>query len=146
MTMKTLVSFRTALLALLVVASLSACKKTDAETAAPDLAGRVAGQYNFSELSAGGKTYPASETNLKGNITVTRQTATTVSMKVNLALKSTNETYADDSAENVTVVETSGGTVEFRYNTNVIARANGNKLSIDGAGADGVDLTISATK
>lgn len=144
--MKTRVSFRTALLALLVVASLSACKKSDSETAAPDLASRVAGQYNFSELSASGKTYPASETNLKGSITVTRQTATTVSMKVNLALKSTNETYADDSVENVTVVETSGGNVEFRYNNNVIARANGSKLSIDGEGADGVDLTISANK
>ena len=144
--MKTLVSFRAALVALLLVASLAACKKSDSETVAPDLAGRVAGQYNFSELSTGGKTYPASETNLKGSITVTRQTATTVAMKVNLALKSTNESYADDSAENVTVTEKSAGNVEFSYNGNVIARANGNKISIDGSGTDGVDLTISATK
>ena len=143
--MKTRLSVRAVLLALFVAASLSACKKSNSDPA-PDLAARVAGQYTFSELATGGKTYPASQTNLKGSINVTRQTPTTVSMSVSLNLKSTNETYAEDSVDNVTVSETSSGNVEFRSGSTVIARATGNKISIEGAGDDGVDLTIYATK
>ena len=146
--MKSLLFFRrSALLALLFAVSLSACKKSTSDPApAPDLAARVAGQYNFSELTTGGKTYPASQTNLKGGFTVTRETATTVSMAINLQLKSTGETYAEDSADNVTVAEVSGGTIEFRSGGTVIARTNGNKISIEGEGPDGASLTISATK
>jgi hypothetical protein len=96
-------------------------------------------------LTSDGKTYPASQTNLKGTIKVTRQTATTVSMDVNLLLK-TGETYAEDSVDDVTVMEKSGGTVEFRSGSYVIARATGTKISIDGDGPDGNTVTISATK
>lgn len=138
---------RSALLALLFVASLTACKKSNSDPApAPDLSSRVAGQYNFSELSAGGKTLPASQTNLKGSISVIRQTATTVSMQVNISLKSTGEAYLEDSADNITVTETSGGNVEYSLDGDVIARSNGNKLSIDGETPSGDEFTISATK
>ena len=143
--MSTRLSFRIfTILAILFVASLSACKKTDTDLN-PDLGARVAGTYTFSELATGGKTYPASETNLKGTITVTRQSATTVSIKMNLLLKSTNEVYADDAASNVSGVET-GGTVELQYNNNVIAKINGNKLSVEGEDGTGEVFTISATK
>ncbi|UFH51839.1 hypothetical protein [Spirosoma sp. KNUC1025] len=144
--MKSLLFFRRAtLLALLVAVSLSACKKSNSDPA-PDMGARVAGQYNYSELTTGGKTYPASQTNLKGGILVTRESATTVSIELNFQIKSTGETYAEDSASNVTVVETSGGNVEYRYGGNVIAKGSGNKISIEGEGPDGEPLTISATK
>ncbi len=145
--MKTLVSFRLpVLLLLLVIASLTGCKKGDNTEPAPDVAARVSGQYSFSELATGGKTYPASQTNLKGTITVTRQTATTVSMQLNIRLKSTNEAYADESAEGVTVSETGSGNVEYQLDGTVIARGSGNKISIEGEGDDGVAFTLTATK
>ena len=145
--MKTIISFRLpVLLMLLVIASLTGCKKSDNNTPAPDLAARVAGQYSFSELAAGGKTYPASQTNLKGTITVTRQTATTVAMQLNIRLKSTNEAYADESVENVTVSEKSNGNVEYQLDGTVIARGSGSKISIEGEGDDGVAFTLTATK
>jgi lipopolysaccharide export system protein LptA len=146
--MKSVLFFRrSALLALLFAVSLTACKKSNSDPApAPDIADRVAGQYNFSELSAGGQTIPASKTNLKGGIVITRQTATTVSIQVALSLKSTGEAYLEDSVDDVTVTEASGGTVEYSLDGDVIARSNGNKISIDGEDADGEEFTISATK
>lgn len=145
--MKTFVSFRLpVLLMLLVIASLTGCKKGDNTEPAPDVAARVSGQYAFSELAAGGKTYPASQTNLKGTITVTRQTATTVSMQLNIRLKSTNEAYADESAEGVTVSETGSGNIEYQLDGTVIAKGSGNKISIEGEGDDGVAFTLTATK
>lgn len=143
--MKALLFFRrSALLAFLFAVSLTACKKSEMAPA-PDLASRVSGQYTYSELTSGGKTYPANQTNLAGGIKITRQTATTVSMAVTFTLK-TGETYAEDSVDNVTVTETSSSTVEFRSGSYVIARATGNKISIDGDGPDGEAVTISATK
>ncbi|WP_420147364.1 hypothetical protein [Spirosoma sp.] len=144
--MKSLLFFRRpALLAILFVASLSACKKQDS-VLTPDLGARVAGQYNFSEASSGGKTYPASQTNLKGGIVVTRESATTVSIELSFQLKSTGETYAEDAADNVTVTETSGGNIEYRYDGTVIARGNGNKISVEGEGPDGAPITLTSTK
>ncbi len=145
--MKTITYFRLpVLLMLLVIASLTGCKKGDNNDPAPDVAARVSGQYAFSELEAAGKTYPASQTNLKGTITITRQTATTVSMQLNIRLKSTNEAYADESADDIAVRETGNGNVEFHIDGTVIARGSGNKISIEGEGDDGVAFTLTATK
>ncbi len=147
MNMKTLFFFRMpALVVLLLVAALTGCKKGSNTDPAPDLAGRVAGQYTFSELTAAGKTYPASQTNLKGTITVARQTANTVSVKASINLKSTNEVYADDLVDDVTVTETGGGNIEFQFDGTVIARGTGSKISIEGEGADGVSFTLTASK
>lgn len=144
--MNTFFAFRrSALLVLLVAASLSACKK-EKDTPAPDLASQVSGTYNFSELTTGGKKYPASETNLKGTMKVSRQTATTVSIDVAINLKSTGEAFIEDSADDVTVVDAGNGSVEYRLNGNVIAKGSNNKLSISGEDSDGVELTVSATK
>lgn len=144
--MNSFFSFRcSALLVFLFAASLTACKKDNADPA-PDLASRVAGTYTFSELATGGKTYQAKDTNLKGSISVNRQTATTVSIAVNIRLKSTDETFLDDSADDVTVVDMGSGAVEYRLNSTVIAKGSTNKLSISGEDEDGVALTLTATK
>ncbi|GAB4018902.1 hypothetical protein [Spirosoma koreense] len=144
--MKTFVLFRrSALLALLFAVSLSACKKSNSDPA-PDLASRVAGTYTYSEFVTGGKSYPASGTNLKGTITVTRQTASTVDMKMNLTLKSTGDVFADDAASSVNVTEASGGNIELTYQGTVIARVNSNKISVDGEDPQSGTFTINATK
>ncbi len=145
--MKNLFSFRfSALMVLLVAASLTACKKGSDSAPAPDLAARVAGTYTYSEIATGGKTYPASDTNLKGTISLSRQTATTVAIQLAIVNKSTNEAFADESAEDVTVAEASNGNVELRYNGNVIAKINGSKISIEGEDESGTNFTLTATK
>jgi len=144
--MKTYFSFyRPLMLAILFVASLSACKKNNTDPA-PDLASRVAGTYSYSELVAGGQTYPASKTDLKGTMNVTRQSATTVSIIVDFRIKSTNEVFLQDSADDVTVVDAGSGNIEYRLNGNVIAKGTTSKLSITGEDNSGAELTISATK
>ncbi|GAB2540246.1 hypothetical protein [Spirosoma aerophilum] len=145
--MKTISYFRfSAWLVLLVSVSLASCKKGDNSDPAPDLAARVAGTYTYSEIVAGGKTYPASETNLKGTITLSRQTATTVAIQLAIVNKSTNEAFADDSADDVTVAEVNNGNIELRYNGNVIAKIKGSKISIDGEDDAGTSFTLMATK
>lgn len=147
--MKSLLFFRrSALLALFFAASLTACKKSNSDPApAPDLASRVAGQYTLSEIVTGGTTYKASDTNLKGGINVTRQTSTTISMQLDFRLKSTDETYADGSADNVTVSETGGGNIELLNAKGiVIAKVNNNKISVVGDGPDGKEMTLISSK
>ncbi|GAB3943133.1 hypothetical protein GCM10028805_08870 [Spirosoma harenae] len=131
---------------MLFAVSLSSCKKESANDPSPDMGARVAGTYTFSELTTKGKTYPASETNLKGTITLVRKSATSVSIKMSLLLKSTNEVFADDAADNVTLVDAGSGTVELTYQGVTIARVNGNKISTDGEDESGAAFTISATK
>ncbi|GAB4014271.1 hypothetical protein GCM10028808_36240 [Spirosoma migulaei] len=145
--MKTRLTFRfPAFLVVLFIASLTSCKKGNEVAPAPDLAARVAGTYTYSELTTGGKTYPASDTNLKGTITLGRQTATTVSIQLAIINKTTNETFADDAAEGVSVTEASNGNVELRYQGNVIAKVNGSKVSIEGEDEAGTSFTLTATK
>lgn len=145
--MKTQVTFRfSALLMLLFIASLTSCKKGADVAPAPDLAARVAGTYTYSEIMTGGKTYPASDTNLKGTITLARETATSVSIQLAILNKSTNEVFADDSATGVSVSEASNGNVELKYQGNVIAKISGSKISIEGSDDAGTDFTLTATK
>lgn len=145
--MKTRLTFRfSAFLVLLFMASLTSCKKGTEVAPAPDLASRVAGTYTYAELTTGGKTYPAGDTNLKGTITLGRQTASTVSIQLAIINKSTNETFADDAAEGVSVTEAGNGNVELRYQGNVIAKVNGNKISIEGEDETGTSFTLTATK
>ncbi|MCX6216096.1 hypothetical protein [Spirosoma sp.] len=135
-----------ALLILLVAALVTACKKDDNNAPTPDLGTQVAGMYTYSELKTEGKTYPASDTNLKGTITLTRQTPTTVAIQLAIVHKATNETFADDAAKDVDVVESASGTIELHYNGDTIAKINGSKISIEGEDDAGTVFTLSATK
>lgn len=144
--MKHVFRFRFVWLALLLSTTLfSACKKA-ADPAPADLATRVAGQYTFSELSYNGKTLPASQTNLKGSVTLTRSTPTTVAMALDIRLKSTGDEFMVISADNVEVSEASGGEVSFRYEGERIATLSGSKLTINGEDDDNVPFKLSATK
>lgn len=141
------INFRlSALLVLLLAVLVTACKKGENADPSPDLAARVAGTYTYSELKTGGKTYKASDTNLKGTISLTRQTATTVAIKLAIVNKSTNESFADDAADDVDVVDLGSGNVELHYNGNTIAKISGNKISIEGEDDAGTEFTLSASK
>ncbi|MFD2572057.1 hypothetical protein ACFSUS_15540 [Spirosoma soli] len=136
--------YRSLLMALFVAASLTACKKDNEP--APDVATRVAGTYTFSELTYGGRTVPASQTNLKGNVTVTRQTASTISMALDITSKSDDEPFLVGSVDDIAVTDAGNGDVEFKADSDKIARASGNKLIINGTDDNDVDFTITATK
>jgi hypothetical protein len=144
--MKSVLRIRFAWLALLLSASLlTACKK-EAEPAPADLATRVAGQYTFSELAYDGKTLPASQTNLKGKVDVTRQTGNTVTMALDIRLKSTNDEFMVLTADGVEVVDAGSAGVSFRYQGEQVATLNSNKLTINGEDDNNVPFRISATK
>lgn len=138
--------YRSLLLALLVAFSFTACKKGNDPAPAADLATRVAGQYTYSELAYGGKTLPADQTNLKGTITITRQTASTISMDLNIRQKSTNDEFMVLSADGMDVSESGSGDVSFRYEGEQVAVLKGNKLTVNGEDDDNVKFSLSATK
>lgn len=144
--MKPVVRIRYAWLAILLSASLfTACKK-EVEPAPADLATRVSGQYTFSELSYDGKILPASQTNLKGKIDVTRQTGTTVTMALDIRLKSTNEEFMVLTADGVDVVDAGSAGVSFRYQGEQVATLSNSKLTINGEDEKNVPFRLSATK
>ncbi|MBC7920040.1 MAG: hypothetical protein H7Z75_03025 [Ferruginibacter sp.] len=145
--MKTLHSLRRpVLLALLVAASLTACKKDKETEPEPDLASRAAGQYTFSELAFGGKTYPASSSNLKGGVTVTRQTATTVELKLNVNQKSDNEPFMDGSAGGILLTDVGNGEFDLNKDGEKLGRGSKNKLVLNGEDDNDVRFTITFTK
>ena len=144
--MKTTLRLRFVWFALLLSATLfTACKKENVDPVAPaDLADRVAGTYKFAELSANGQTLPADETNLKGTITVSRQTATTVRMVFAISLKNGNP-FLDDTFDDVEVSE-SGSEILYEVDGQTFARGKGNSISINGRDSANKAFTLTAKK
>ncbi|GAB3504536.1 hypothetical protein GCM10027341_34990 [Spirosoma knui] len=139
-----LAQYRATLLILLVAVSFTACKKDNPDPS-PDLGNRVAGQYTFSELSFNGQTRPASQTNLKGSVRVVRQTATSVSMQLDIRSKSGDEEFLVGSVENIDLTN-NGNDVELRAQGDKIAYVSSNKLIINGRDDNNTEFTITATK
>ncbi len=138
---------RIALFLLLIVASLSACKKnSDVVTPAPDAASSVAGKYTFSELSYNGKVVSAADADLKGTINLTRQSATSVDMAVDLRAKSDGTEFIVETVNGVEVADMGSGTTGLRYNGSQIAQIKSNKLTISGKDDDGISFSITAAK
>ncbi len=136
---------RITLLMLLATAALTSCKK-DKDAVAPDAATSVAGNYTYSELTFNGNTLPAAETNLKGSISLTRQTATQVTINVNLRSKSDNSEFIVENVDGVEVADLGSGSYGLRYDSEEFAQVKGNKLTLKGVDEDGVTFTITATK
>lgn len=114
--MKPVFRFRFIGLALLLSATLfTACKKQNVDPQPADAATQASGKYTYAELSYNGKTRPASQTNLKGTINVTRQTGSTVGMDLNIRQKSSNEEFMVFSAEDIDVSDAGSGNLSFRY-------------------------------
>lgn len=145
--MKSVLRFRFVWLALLLSTTLfTACKKQNVDPKPADAATQAAGNYTYSELSFNGKTLPASQTNLKGTINVTRQTGSTVMMDLNIRQKSDNGEFMVLSADGIDVSDAGNGTLSFRYEGEQIGTLKGNKLTINGEDEDNTPFTISATK
>ncbi|CCH53178.1 hypothetical protein BN8_02254 [Fibrisoma limi BUZ 3] len=144
--MKTTLRLRFVWFALLLSTTLfTACKKENVDPVAPaDLADRVAGTYKYAELSANGQTLPADETNLKGTITVSRQTATTVRMVFAISLKNGNP-FLDDTFDDVEVSET-GDEILYQVDGQTFARGKGNAISINGRDSANKAFTLTAKK
>jgi glucose uptake protein GlcU len=136
---------RITLLMLLFVSALSSCKK-DHDKVAPDAAESVAGLYTYSELSYNGQTLPASKTDLKGTITLTRQSATRVIIAVNMRIKSSNEEFIVENVEGVEVVKLGNSIHGLRYEEEEFAQVKAGKLTLKGVDEEGVSFTISAIK
>ncbi len=140
------ISRRLALFLLLAITSLSACKKETDATPTGDLGTRAAGQYTLTEISAGGKTLPAAQADLKGSINVTRQTATSVNLDFNIREKSTNDEVLVGTADGLEVSSAGGNAISFRGDNAEVATLSGNRLSIKVEDDNGVDVTFVATK
>ncbi|HEV7351205.1 hypothetical protein [Telluribacter sp.] len=132
-------------LMLLLVASLSACEKNK-EIVAPDAATTVAGQYTYSELNLNGKTLPASQTDLKGTVSLTRETATSVTMVLNIRMKSDNSEFLVDNLDETEVVDLGSGLYSLRLEGQEFAQIKDKKLTIKGVDTGGVSFSIAATK
>lgn len=145
--MKTFSFLRAGLLVLLTAATLTACKQNnDPQPESSDLAGRVTGQYTYASLTTGGKTYPADETSLKGGVTVTRQSETSVTMQFNIRSTATNQPFLDGSATDITLNEAGNGEVNFVHEGETVAKGGKNKLLINGVDDNDEEFTITLKK
>lgn len=144
--MKTIVRFRFVWLALLLTTTLfTGCKK-NTDPIAPDAGAQAAGTYTYAELTLNGKTLPASQTNLKGTITITRESTSKVGMDVNIRQKTDNSEFIVLSGGGVDVLDAGSGKLTFKYDGEQIGELQGNKLIINGVDDSNVHFTIGATK
>ena len=144
--MKTTVRFRFVWLALLLTTTLLVgCKKNNVDPA-PEPAAQAAGTYTYSELTFNGKTLPASQTNLKGTIIVTRESASKVSMDLNIRQKTDNSEFLVLSGGDIDVLDAGSGKLTFKYDGEQIGEWSNNKLTINGVDDSNVHFTIGATK
>ncbi len=140
-------SFRRAgLLVLLLVTTLTACKKNSDETQPqPDAAARVEGQYTLSEVELDGTKYPAGQTNLKGGVTVNRVSATTIKMNFAIVNKKDNSDFLSGNADGILLSE-SNGQINLSKDGDTIGYATGNKLSLKGVDDSGTQFVMTLTK
>ncbi|MBO0930271.1 hypothetical protein [Fibrella aquatilis] len=145
--MKTALITRRLAMAMLAVSLFSACKKdsVDAITPTTDLGTRAAGQYTLTELSAGGKTIPAAQADLKGTISITRATATSANIDFNIRSKSDNDEVLVGNVNGLEL-SASGNVIAFKGQNAQVATLNGNKLSVEIEDNSGVAVTFIATK
>ena len=139
-------SIRFKLLALLVITTLASCEKDKKDPEpAPDVATKVSGKYVFSEMNYKGKDIPADETNLKGDIVITRSTESTVDVELNIRSKNTNEDFMVYTVEDVNLTE-SNGNIDLYYEGEQVAQIKNKKLIISGVDEVGERFSISAVK
>ncbi|RRB06307.1 hypothetical protein [Larkinella rosea] len=139
-------TFRAVWLILFVAYSFTACKNDTDPAPAPDLATQTAGLYTYSELAYSTKTVSADHTNLKGTITITRQTETTVSLDVKIRVKSDGSDFMVVTVDDVELMETSSGTFALHYDGEHVGMVKGNTVKIEGIDEEQVKFTITAIK
>lgn len=132
--MKTL---RFLLITCFAVASLSSCQKP--EELNPELVALVAGEYPFSHVVADGQTYAIGQTNLSGQASVERKSATSV--KLAWKYKRGNSSYSN-SYTGVSLTNAGAGDVELRYSGNLIATVSDGTLYLNVETSSGERMTF----
>ncbi|KAA0992603.1 hypothetical protein [Dyadobacter aurulentus] len=145
--MKNLSVIKNLAVLLLLCISISSCKENKEEqpAPAPDLATKVQGIYTFYELEFDGKVVPADESNLKGDIRITKKTDTTVDAKLDIRTKNNNEEFMVYDVTDIKLKEF-GNTVELVYEGETVAKISGKRLIVNGTDETGTDFTITATR
>lgn len=145
--MKNVFSSKLILVFFALAVTFSSCKKDrEVEPApVPDLATRVSGNYIFSELAFDGRVIPADQSNLKGDIKITRKSETEVNAVLDIRLKSDNEEFMAYDVSGISLKEESGS-VDLIYEGEKVAEIKGKKIIINGTDDVGVDFVLTATR
>lgn len=139
-------SRRLALFLMLGLTSLSACKKGADVTPVPtDLGTQAAGTYTVSDLMVNGKTVSATQADLKGTITINRQSATSIDMAFDVRKKSTGEEVIVGTSNGMELSGTSSA-ISIIGDSSEVATIKGNKLSLAIVDDTGTRFTLGATK
>lgn len=131
---------------LLLCISIISCKenKDEQPAPAPDLGTKVQGTYVFYELEVDGKVVPADESNLKGDIRITRKTETTVDAKIDIRTKDGEEFMVYDVSD--IKLNEFGNTVELIYEGETVAKVSGKRLIVSATDDSGTDFTLTAMR
>lgn len=140
--------FRFVWLTLLLSTTLfTACKKPPIDPVTPvDAATQSAGTYTYSALAYNGITVPADQTTLKGTIRIVRQTATTVSMNLDIRQRADGSEFIVGSLNGVIVTDNGSGKLSLTYQGDSIATIVNNKLTVESEDEKGVSFSLTATK
>ena len=144
--MKNAFNFKHLFALLMLLVSASACHEDD-KTPAPaaDLATSVSGRYVFSELSFKGKTIPAIESDLEGDIRIKKNTANTIDASLDITSKSSGEDFMVYDVTGIDISDESG-TIDLVYEGERVAQIKGNKIIINGTDEAGVDFKLTAVR
>jgi hypothetical protein len=130
-------------LLLLLMLTVLSCKESD-KAPAPDLASKVSGRYVYSELAFDGRTIPADESDLKGDIRITKKTENTIDAVLNIRFKSTNAEFMAYSVSDIELMENASA-IDLIYEGETVAQIKGKKIIVNGTDSAGVSFTITCT-
>ena len=122
---------------------LSSCEKD--KEATPDLATQIAGNYSLTEVVLQGQSIPASQTNIKGTIKITRATETTIDADFNIRQKDNNEEFIVGQVKGI-MVSSGSSSIDLFYEGEKVATVKGNKISINSVDENDEEFTLVATK
>ncbi|OIN60407.1 hypothetical protein BLX24_06180 [Arsenicibacter rosenii] len=143
MNMKTSSFARTAVMAVLCIAALTGCKKETEPS--PELSARVTGSYTISTIETGGKTYQAGQTNLKGGLTVVRESETSVGIDLNITTKD-NGDFLQGNVSDVSLTDAGNGEVNLVKSGDNFGKGGNGRISVKVSDSNDQDMIITLKK
>ncbi len=110
-----------------------------------ELSAKVVGKYTFTSVTEDGKTYPASQTQLAGGVNIIRESATTVTMQLDIHSK-TNEPFLQGTVTNLKVMDTGNNEINLVNGDDIVAKGGNGKLMVRATYSDGTYIDITVTK
>jgi hypothetical protein len=141
--MKTVPFVRTTLMAVMVISVMTGCKKEIEPS--PELSARVTGSYTISKIETGGKTYSAAQTNLKGGVSVTRESDSSVGMDLNITTKD-NGDFLQGSVDGISLTDAGNGEVNLVKDGDSFGKGGNGKVSIKVSDTNDQEMVITLTK